>query len=206
MSFDTPLPPFNASDPHARFLSASCLDLLLIELVPMAERLAEELSGVEGKLDEEEHREATFYRLETLGFRVGQGLAERFSRDRPRFTDNLDVIKFLCKDFWTILFRKQIDNLKTNHRGVYVLTDNAFRPFTRMSMSNRNEAIAKAQAYLWFPCGIIRGGLASMGINATVQAESSDLPGATFQIKTIQVAQPTQQQQQQLQQLQQPKS
>ncbi|OAX81138.1 hypothetical protein ACJ72_04521 [Emergomyces africanus] len=214
MAFDATIPPFNASDPHARFLSASCLDLLLIELVPMAERLAEELSGVDEKLDEEEHREATFYRLETLGFRVGQGLAERFSRDRPRFTDNLDVIKFLCKDFWTILFRKQIDNLKTNHRGVYVLTDNAFRPFTRMSMSNRNEAIAKAQSYLWFPCGIIRGGLSSMGINATVQAESSDLPGATFQIKTVQIAQPPsqlqqqqqQQQLQQLQQLQQPKS
>ncbi|KAK2811867.1 hypothetical protein FQN50_001905 [Emmonsiellopsis sp. PD_5] len=187
MSFDTPVPPFNASDPHARFLSSSCLDLLLIELVPMAERLAEELSGAEGKLDDEEHREATFYRLETLGYRVGQGLAERFSRDRPRFTENLDVIKFLCKDFWTILFRKQIDNLKTNHRGVYVLTDNAFRPFTRMSMSTRNEAIAKAQAYLWFPCGVIRGGLASMGINATVQAETSELPGATFQIKTVTV-------------------
>lgn len=40
----------------------------------------------------------------------------RFSRDRPRFADNLDVIKFLCKDLWTILFRKQVDNLKTNHR------------------------------------------------------------------------------------------
>ncbi len=43
-------------------------------------------------------------------------LPPRFSRDRPRFTDNLDVIKFLCKDLWTILFKKQIDNLKTNHR------------------------------------------------------------------------------------------
>jgi Transport protein particle (TRAPP) component len=57
-----------------------------------------------------------YFRLEPLGFRVGQGIAERFSRDRPRFTDNMDVIKFLCKDLWTILFRKQIDNLKTNHR------------------------------------------------------------------------------------------
>lgn len=38
--------------------------------------------------------------------------------------------------------------------------------------------------YLWFPCGVIRGGLASMGITATVQAESSELPAATFQIKT----------------------
>ena len=40
----------------------------------------------------------------------------RFSRDRPRFTDTLDMIKFLCKDMWTLVFRKQIDNLKTNHR------------------------------------------------------------------------------------------
>lgn len=26
------------------------------------------------------------------------------------------MIKFLCKDVWTLVFRKQIDNLKTNHR------------------------------------------------------------------------------------------
>ena len=102
---------------------------------------------------------------------------DRFSRDRPRFTDNLDVIKFLCKDLWSIVFRKQVDNLKTNHRvrtasrissrfslrilcgyllwealtrvwaqGVYVLTDNAFRPFTRMSMAIRSDAVARAEA------------------------------------------------------------
>lgn len=29
---------------------------------------------------------------------------------------HIDVIKFLCKDLWTLVFRKQIDNLKTNHR------------------------------------------------------------------------------------------
>lgn len=39
--------------------------------------------------------------------------------------------------------------------------------------------------FLWFPCGIVRGALAAMGINATVQAETSELPGAVFQIKTI---------------------
>ncbi|KAK2820013.1 hypothetical protein FQN49_007807 [Arthroderma sp. PD_2] len=225
MSFDTPTPPFSASDPHARFLNASCLDLLLIELVPMAERIVQELelgekdslaksSGepidIKNKerekekekekekdskssvavMDDEEFREAIYFRLESLGYRVGLGLGERFSRDRPRFTDNLDVIKFLCKDLWTILFRKQVDNLKTNHRGVYVLTDNAFRPFIRMSMSVRSEAVMRAQTYLWFPCGIIRGTLASVGIEATVQAESSDLPLATFQIKTSNNAAP----------------
>lgn len=95
MSFETPLPPFNASDPHARFLSATALDLLLIEIVPMARRLsspfssttsaevapgaAEEVEAeVEEEEREEEEREAMFYRLEQLGFKVGQGLVERF--------------------------------------------------------------------------------------------------------------------------------
>src|SRR4051812_32596 len=45
----------------------------------------------------------------------------RFSRDRPRFNDTLDVIKFLCKDLWTLVFRKQVDNLKTNHRVLFAL-------------------------------------------------------------------------------------
>ncbi|KAJ5628370.1 Trafficking protein particle complex subunit 6B [Penicillium lividum] len=184
MSFDASAS-LSVSDPNARALSSSCFDFLLIELVPMAERLAKELA-TENAAEDDEVRETTYFRLESLGYRVGQGLAERFSRDRPRFTDNLDVIKFLCKDLWTVLFRKQVDNLKTNHRGVYVLTDSAFRPFARMSMTARGEAILMAQAYLWFPCGIIRGALANLGINTTVQAETSDLPGATFQIKTVQ--------------------
>lgn len=73
------------------------------------------------------------------------------------------MIKFLCKDMWTLVFKKQIDNLKTNHRvrldalherksvltikrqGVYVLTDNTFRPLARMSMSSSSEAIVRAQ-------------------------------------------------------------
>ncbi|OJJ69251.1 hypothetical protein ASPBRDRAFT_658654 [Aspergillus brasiliensis CBS 101740] len=186
MSFDTPASSLNASDPHARLLGASCLDFLLIELVPMAERLAKELASEDKIPDDEEIRETTFFRLESLGYRVGQGLAERrFSRDRPRFADNLDIIKFLCKDLWTILFKKQVDNLKTNHRGVYVLTDNSFRPFARMSTSVRSEAVSMAQAYLWFPCGVIRGALSNLGITTTVQAESTELPGATFQIKTV---------------------
>ena len=36
--------------------------------------------------------------------------------DRQRFGDHLEVIKFICKEFWAELFQKQVDNLKTNHR------------------------------------------------------------------------------------------
>jgi hypothetical protein len=77
-----------------------------------------------------------------------------------------------------------------------------FRPFSRMSMANRSEAVVKAQPvslpaggttlhcanalkHLYFPSGIIRGALASLGLNATVQAEANELPQAVFQIKTI---------------------
>ncbi|KAL6886887.1 transport protein particle component [Trichoderma evansii] len=228
MSLSPPLPPFNSSDPTATFLSSSTLDFLLIELVPLAQRVTTErdfaspsasasalaadgalqspphsattaksdaTSGtVVGdaaagdtpkRIDDEEHLDAVHYRLEAQGYRVGQGLVERFSRDRPRFNDTLDVIKFLCKDLWSLVFGKNIDNLKTNHRGVYVLTDNAFRPFSRMSTETGSQAVVRAQPFLWFPCGIIRGALAALGINATVQAEVNELPGAIFQIKTI---------------------
>ncbi|RPB05780.1 transport protein particle component [Choiromyces venosus 120613-1] len=208
MSFEPPLPPFNASDPHATFLNSTCLDLLLIEIVPLAHRLSQQFStsssisalhpssssspssaaaasGGGGGDEEEEEREAVFYRLEMLGYRVGHGLVERFSRDRPRMSDTLDVIKFVCKDLWTIVFRKQIDNLKTNHRGVYVLTDNSFKPFSRMSAETGGNAVARAQPFLWFPCGIVRGALANMGVNASVQAETTELPSATFKIETL---------------------
>ncbi|XP_012867688.1 PREDICTED: trafficking protein particle complex subunit 6B [Dipodomys ordii] len=72
-------------------------------------------------------------KLENMGFRVGQGLIERFTKDTARFKDELDIMKFVCKDFWTTVFRKQIDNLRTNHQGIYVLQDNKFRLLTQMS-------------------------------------------------------------------------
>ena len=71
-------------------------------------------------------------------------------------------------------------------QGVFVLTDSKFRPLMRMSMTSGAEALQRAQPHLFFPCGIIRGVLSSLGIKATVQAESTELPGAVFQIKTLQ--------------------
>lgn len=41
------------------------------------------------------------------------------------------------------MFRKQIDNLKTNHRGVYVLTDHVFAPLKRMSLERGRPADAQ---------------------------------------------------------------
>ncbi|KAH7074403.1 transport protein particle component [Paraphoma chrysanthemicola] len=243
---DTPTQPTSYTDPTFSLLNVSCLDLLLIELVPMAYRITADLAAREEEwlqpsklnrlsgtsndasstvagtgaggpvgggagggtmtVDEEEAREAVFHRLEGLGYRVGLGVVERFSRDSPRPTTPLDCIKFLCKDLWTLLFRKQIDNLKTNHRGIYVLTDNTFKPLSKMSFDTKKfdaalqaqvlaqtgdvalgrdaNTLARVQPFLYFPAGVIRGCLASLGITATVTAESAALPGATFQIRT----------------------
>lgn len=80
-----------------------------------------------------ELEDETVARLEAIGAHVGSAFAERLSRDRPPFGATLDVVKFVCKDVWTACFDKQVDNLRTNHRGVYVLQDNHFRPLLRLS-------------------------------------------------------------------------
>jgi hypothetical protein len=225
-----PSPPDGTFDPDARLVNISCFDLLLIELIPLAERMARAYEASldrpvppvsSGRTSKRASRgggptpsttntntsmtttttttsaagagagapaititnpnatltsdtaalsltpgptliasdglpatpifaDSVYVRLERLGFRVGEGLSERFSRDRPRFQNyagsgpgmagagsggsgtgaggaptvgignindhHLDVIKFLCKDIWTVVWKKQVDNLKTNHR------------------------------------------------------------------------------------------
>ncbi|KXS21596.1 transport protein particle component [Gonapodya prolifera JEL478] len=135
-------------------------------------------------MENEQHREAAYLKLEMMGYRVGQALVERLTRDRPRFGDTLDVVKYVCKDLWTAAFRKQIDNLKTNHKGVYVLTDNNFRWLLRMSTEGGpGDASRKAYPFLAFPCGLVRGALANLGISAAVGAEVALIPQCTFHVK-----------------------
>ncbi|CAI2183559.1 19639_t:CDS:2 [Funneliformis geosporum] len=115
-------------------VNESCLEFFIMEMVDLMFRTT---------ADSENDKEAVYYKLEVLGYQVGQSLVEKFTRDRPRFVDTLDVVKFICKELWTIIFKKQIDNLKTNHRGVYVLQDNNFRWFLRMSTEAGGESAAK---------------------------------------------------------------
>ncbi|KAM3256296.1 hypothetical protein ACQJBY_049031 [Aegilops geniculata] len=130
-------------------------------------------------------------RIEAIGFQVGHQLSERYTMERPRFTDHLEAIKFICKDFWSELFKKQIDNLKTNHRGTFVLQDNHFRWLTRVSLdpavestdatendsgSLGDSAAQTTSMLLYFPCGLIRGALTNLGIPCAVSADMSNLP------------------------------
>jgi len=131
------------------------------------------------------NNEAIFYKLERLGFRVGQKLAEKYTTDHARFNDQLDCVKFICKDFWQSLYKKQVDNLRTNHRGVYVLHDSKFKPLTHVSLESSLPIPAKeaASLYVMFPCGLIRGALQALGVPCQVTADIPTLPSTTFTIK-----------------------
>ncbi|XP_022330105.1 trafficking protein particle complex subunit 6b-like isoform X2 [Crassostrea virginica] len=120
-------------------------------------------------------------KLESLGFRIGQSLVERFTKDSSRFKDELDTMKFICKDFWNYAYKKQIDNLRTNHQGVYVLQDNKFRFLTQIS--NGKQFMETAPKFLALPCGMIRGALSNLGVNCVVTAEVSAMPACKFQIQ-----------------------
>ncbi|KAI8784709.1 trafficking protein particle complex subunit 6B [Biomphalaria glabrata] len=128
-----------------------------------------------------EEKEQGISKLEALGFRVGQSLIERLTKECSRFKDELDTMKFLCKDLWNLVYKKQIDNLRTNHQGVYVLQDNRFKFLVQMSTGK--QYMESAPKYLAFPCGMIRGALSNLGINCIVTAEVSAMPACKFQIQ-----------------------
>ncbi|XP_012462869.1 uncharacterized protein LOC105782587 [Gossypium raimondii] len=167
-----------------REVSESCIDSLLTEVVSTyCNRFYANKPELAAR------------RIEAIGYQVGHQLSERYTMERPRFSDHLEAIKFICKDFWFELFKKQIDNLKTNHRGTFVLQDNRFCWLTRMSIDQSPEngtseelsimADNKAMQsmHLYFPCGIIRGALSNLGIPCAVSADISNLPACSFVIR-----------------------
>lgn len=154
-------------------------------------------------------------KIEHIGFKLGYSTAESLTRDRQRFppngtTDTLELIKFVCKDLWVNLFDKQVDNLRTNHRGVYVLLDNRVRFLERLSSTSSKQQVDRWSAFvsflsltlslslskeeyylttrvsvqlLKFPEGIIRGALANLGIQVTVSSESNNSPQGTIHLE-----------------------
>jgi len=123
----------------------------------------------------EKEPDTAYEKLDAIAFRVGQTLFECHTQRGPRLKEHLEIIKFICKQFWDQCFKKHIDNLRTNHKGVYVLQDNAFPMFKFLGRSP--EEIAKCRLLLGFPCGLIRGALAAMGITVAVTGSFTDDKG-----------------------------
>ncbi|KAL7423888.1 hypothetical protein Q5752_001473 [Cryptotrichosporon argae] len=125
-------------------------------------------------------------RLERMGQLVGGYVAEKLTLARPPLATHLDVIKFICKDLFLFVYSKQIDNLRTNHRGTFVLQSHAFPPLAAISSSAGPAAdLEAARLHLVFPQALIQGALGRLGMAAAVTAESSGLPQCTFHIRTL---------------------
>ncbi|XP_005616509.2 trafficking protein particle complex subunit 6A isoform X2 [Canis lupus baileyi] len=140
--------------------------------------------------------------LEGMGFRVGQALGEsppgptasawpkrlslppppppRLPQETLAFREELDVLKFLCKDLWVAVFQKQMDSLRTNHQGTYVLQDNSFPLLIRMAAGL--QYLEEAPKFLAFTCGLLRGALSTLGIKSLVTASVASLPTCKFQV------------------------
>lgn len=119
--------------------------------------------------------------VESIGFSSGYRLVEKITREHPKFKDELELMKFVCKDYWMCIFRKQIDNLRTNHQGVYVLQDKNFKYLQPISASK--QYFEDSSVFLVFTCGLLRGSLANLGIKSVVTTEVVSLPAVKFQIQ-----------------------
>ncbi|KAM9935092.1 hypothetical protein OXX80_005331 [Metschnikowia pulcherrima] len=127
-------------------------------------------------------------RVEGYGYDLGLRLTEVLmykAATKSKIVDVLEIMKFICRDVWRCLYGKQMDNLRTNHRGTFVLIDNKYKVTTGFSSENgKADVVAKARTYTYLPCGIIRGILSSFGIDAYVSADNSQFPAVSFNIQT----------------------
>ncbi|XP_035313656.1 trafficking protein particle complex subunit 6A isoform X1 [Cricetulus griseus] len=118
--------------------------------------------------------------LEGLGFRVGQALGERLPRETLAVREELDALKFLCKDLWAATFQKHMDAHSTNHQGTYVLQDNNF-PLL-ITMGSGSQYLEEAPKFLAFTCGLLCGALHTLGFQSLVTASVTSLPACKFQV------------------------
>ncbi|KAH3742805.1 trafficking protein particle complex subunit 6b [Pelomyxa schiedti] len=139
--------------------------------------------------------------LVKLGESVGSAVVERLVKDKPLFQDTLSMFRFICKEFWIAIFRKQADNLRTNNKGVYAIIDSQFTWLSHMSFpadlvtattstsptkpslepaTRRTEALV---LYTSFFCGVVKGALETLGLKCDIAADASALPACTFTVR-----------------------
>ena len=103
------------------------------------------------------------------------------------------MVLWTCKEFWQETFGKRVDNLKTNNRGTFVLTDAHFRWTRHLKPAAAAHhpggaaaaaALAEAAAaHARFPAGLLRGALTAVGCPCAVAADASNLPACVFTVK-----------------------
>ncbi|KXT15606.1 hypothetical protein AC579_5862 [Pseudocercospora musae] len=170
-------------------LNVSCLDFLLIELVPLAQRITDQLHAREQALMEE-------FRKSKI-FNSDDEKQDTSDMAKPNPAPTASVTGTAGVEPSTILPAGTTGGYmdeETREAVFWRLDDLGYRVgqglVERMSVDRRagaragEDALRRAQAYLYFPCGVIRGALQGLGLDVTITAETTEIPSATFQIKT----------------------
>ncbi|SMN18934.1 similar to Saccharomyces cerevisiae YOR115C TRS33 One of 10 subunits of the transport protein particle (TRAPP) complex of the cis-Golgi which mediates vesicle docking and fusion [Maudiozyma saulgeensis] len=163
---------------------------LLKEIVP-SDQLIHELAETK---DEDKYNKV-IDRVRNIGFQVGNKLSELLIfTNNPNLQfkemDLLLIMKFVCRDVWKQLYGKQIDNLKTNHRGTFYLFDYDYPPIREFCIEENalKKELKLVEPFLEFPVGIIKGVLASLGyppeqvicLATFVDRPNNDIPDTSF--------------------------
>lgn len=92
-----------------------------MELVPLSKRteLSQTINGQMEKMELVDHKG------QEIGYELGKELAEYLlyikNEGNLNILETLDIMKFVCRDVWRLLYLKQMDNLRTNHRVSFSL-------------------------------------------------------------------------------------
>jgi trafficking protein particle complex subunit 6 len=193
-----PQAPHAATSPRA--VSEQLMEFLLAELSLYAARTCQRTDA--DPEDEETMTvaaEMAAAKMERLGAAVGYRFTERLAEHKTWnavsnsgdvaaavAAQQLEAVKFLCKELWMEMFNKQMDKLQTNHRGVFVLKDLELKWLTRFPVGSEQSRVS-AIRFLAFPCGVLRGALANLGIPAVVScdflADGQNMAACSFNIK-----------------------
>ncbi|KAH0370360.1 hypothetical protein KCU65_g2657, partial [Aureobasidium melanogenum] len=162
----------STSDPK---VAASTLDFLLIELVPLAHRIAADLHARDTAL-----LSSSLERNTTLN----TSTTAQSSTHPPAPTDKRQSLKSTEANTGGAPSTTTTTALTTTAPlGPDDDYDEDLQDSLQESILYRLDSLG--YRFLYFPCGIIRGALAGFGLTVSVHAETTELPQAIFQIRTV---------------------
>lgn len=122
-------------------------------------------------------------KLKELGIEIGKKLAERLLLQKNDLHDLKDILKFIAKDMWFVLFNKNADKIQIFRKGIYSIVDNDVQFWLKHLLID-NETKQKNNFIHYFLIvitGIIKGALKRFNKKGYITYDLS-YPQCSFQI------------------------
>ncbi|SBT38191.1 trafficking protein particle complex subunit 6A, putative [Plasmodium ovale wallikeri] len=109
-------------------------------------------------------------KMKEMGKSIGIRLIERTLIYKNEFTDVKDILKFIGRDVWYILFNKNADKLQTHRKGVYIIVDNDIGMYLKHVLidNETNHKNSFIHCFLTLIIGILKGILSRFKIKGYI--------------------------------------